>query len=479
MRRLRSLLGYGLSVRKMYAGSRLRRLRDERGLTQAALAIALDLSPSYLNQLERDQRPLTVPVLLKLSSAFDLDVAFFAADSVARLISDLHDVLVESSAGEAVPITEVEELAARMPGVARTLVTMHRRLHAATDQVDLLSSQFTGSSPTDPAIAMPYEEVRDFFYDRRNHIPLLDRAAERMFEDNSLTVGSLDRQLAQLAAALTDIRVLVSGDGADHTVPKRRYDPTTRTLTLARRLEPGQRAFQIATTLAFLLHADDIDAIVDDETSLSGESRALARVGLANYFAGALILPYGRFLRSAEELNYDIDLLSSRFEVGFETICHRLSTLQRQGQRGVPFFFVRTDRAGNISKRQSATAFHFSRVGGSCPLWVVHEAFANPGRTLRQVAQMPDGRRYLWIARTTTSRGHGFRTREKSFAIGLGCDIEYADRLVYSRGLQLDDAEAAVPIGSGCKVCDRPACAQRAFPQIGRPIAISENTSTD
>ena len=145
----------------------------------------------------------------------------------------------------------------------------------------------------------------------------------------------------------------------------------------------------------------------------------------------------------------------------------------------MPFFFVRTDRAGNISKRQSATAFHFSRVGGSCPLWVVHEAYSSPGKILTQVAQMPDGRRYLWIARTTTGNTDGYGVAEKNFAIGLGCDIEYAHRLVYSKGLLLDGVDTAVPIGAGCKVCDRASCAQRAFPQIGRPILTTEHTSVE
>jgi predicted transcriptional regulator len=177
-------------------------------------------------------------------------------------------------------------------------------------------------------------------------------------------------------------------------------------------------------------------------------------------------------------LRYDIDLLSLKFEVGFETVCHRLSTLQRHGQRGIPFFFVRTDRAGNISKRQSATAFHFSRVGGSCPLWVIHEAFASPGRILTQVAKMPDGRTYLWVARTTHSGGLGYLAPERNFAVGLGCDIGYADRMVYSHGIQTDDPATIVPIGAGCKVCDRPACSQRAFPQLGRSISVSENSSS-
>ncbi|NKY53440.1 short-chain fatty acyl-CoA regulator family protein [Nocardia vermiculata] len=465
-------------MRKMYAGARLRRLREERRMTQAALAKSLELSPSYLNQLERDQRPLTIPVLLKLNSTFDLDVQFFAADSDARLVSDLHEVLVEAAGGTVPPAAEVEDLATRLPEIAKTIVAMHRRLRATTDQLDLLSSKVATPAGA-PGIPMPYEDVRDFFYDHHNHIPQLDLAAERLVEDCGLTIGSIDRQLARIAEERAKVTVLVRGDGADASVPKRSYDPESRTLTLARRLRPGQRAFQIATTLAFLLHADLLDEVLDATPSLVGESRSLARVGLANYFAGAVVLPYSKFLRSAEELSYDIDLLSLRFEVGFETVCHRLSTLQRQGQRGVPFFFVRTDRAGNISKRQSATAFHFSRVGGSCPLWVVHEAFSHPGRILTQVAAMPDGRRYLWIARTTNPTPHRFGDTGKEFAVGLGCDIEYADRLVYSQGLHLDDPAAAVPIGAGCKVCERPNCAQRAFPQIGRPLAVTENTSVD
>ncbi|TQF74074.1 ImmA/IrrE family metallo-endopeptidase [Rhodococcus spelaei] len=472
-------------MRKMYAGARLRRLREERGLTQLALAKRLGLSPSYLNQLENDQRPLTVPVLMKLNAAFDLDVQFFATDEDARLVADLHEVLTETAeAGEATP-GEVEELVARMPAIGRTLVALHRRLHSANDQIEQFSAQLSGGEPTGAEYApMPYEAVRDFFYDRRNHIPELDEAAEEMFTGSGLSVGALDLQLAELLRSDFGVTVQIradetgTGDGVAFG-PKRAFDARGRTLTIARRLTPGQRAFQMATQLAFLAHATLLDSLVAEDDSLNAESAALARIGLANYFAGALILPYTRFLRAAESLRYDIDLLGIEFEVGFETICHRLSTLQRKGHRGVPFFFVRTDRAGNISKRQSATAFHFSRVGGSCPLWVVHEAFVNPGRVLTQVAQMPDSRTYLWIARTTHSGGIGYLAPEQNFAIGLGCDIGYAHKLVYSHGLQVDDPATPVPIGAGCKVCDRPACAQRAFPQLGRPIRVDEDRSSN
>ncbi len=248
---------------------------------------------------------------------------------------------------------------------------------------------------------------------------------------------------------------------------------------LARWLHPGQRAFQLATQIALLTQAELIAGIIASDDQLSDDARGVARIGLANYFAGALLLPYRRFLDAAESVRYDIDQLARRFEVGFETICHRLSTLQRPSARGVPFIFVRTDSAGNISKRQSATAFHFSRVGGNCPLWVVHHAFSRPGQFLTQVAQMPDERTYFWIARTTTAEPSRYLGPDKSFAIGLGCDVAHAEKLIYSVGIDLTDIEAIVPIGAGCKICDRPACPQRAFPYLGHPVHVDPHSSTD
>jgi predicted transcriptional regulator len=231
----------------------------------------------------------------------------------------------------------------------------------------------------------------------------------------------------------------------------------------------------MATQLAYLEHDTLMTSLVDQADFTSVEARRLGRIGLATYFAGALVLPYAPFLEAAEASRYDIDRLGRQFGVGFEAICHRLSTLQRPSARGVPFFFVRVDRAGNISKRQSATDFHFSRVGGTCPLWNVYEAFERPGHILSQIAQMPDGHSYLWITRTV-SRGAGdYGAPRKVFSIGLGCELRHAGKLVYSKGLDLGDPAAATPIGPGCKVCERPACPQRAFPPIGRTMAIDEN----
>jgi predicted transcriptional regulator len=433
------------------------------------------LSTSYVNQLENDQRPITVPVLLTLTDRFDLPTHYFAPESDARLVSDLREVLSDTSATPA----QVEELVARMPAVGQTLVNLHRRLHDTTADLEALHSRANVDTSTPPQQPMPFEEVRDFFYDRKNYIGELDMAAENLFNETHLRIGGLDAQLAELLGVKLGVTVVIDDGQTLNPNSKRLFAPESKTVYLARWLHPGQRAFQLATQIALLTQKRLITGIIAGDDQLSDDARGVARIGLANYFAGALLLPYLRFLDAAESVRYDIDQLARRFEVGFETICHRLSTLQRPSARGVPFIFVRTDSAGNISKRQSATAFHFSRVGGDCPLWVVHHAFSRPGQFLTQVAQMPDERTYFWIARTTTSEPSRYLGPDKTFAIGLGCDVAHAEKLIYSVGIDPTNAESIVPIGAGCKICDRPACPQRAFPYLGRPVHVDPHSSTD
>ena len=462
-------------VTKARVGIRLRRFREERGLTQAALASALGISPSYVNQLESSQRPMTAAVLLRLASVFDADLQQFSAEDTDRLVAQLRDVLTDPSGGEQVSMAEIRELAATLPAVGRYVIELHRRYRHLRDVNETIMSRIdsgeAGEVPVPPPMAQ--EEVQELFYARRNYFPTLDLAAERIFTAAGLTIGNTATGISQRLARRHGIRVadLPAGDQR----VKRRYDPESRVLMLSPLLASGQRAFQLATHLAAMEVSGEIDQIVADANMSGDDARMLCRIGLASYFAGALVLPYRLFLDAAETLRYDIDLLQRRFDVGYETVAHRLSTLQRPGARGVPFIFVRVDRAGNISKRQSATSFHFSRVGGSCPLWTVYEAFAHPGEIQTQLAQMPDGRNYLWVARTVSRRYGGYGTLGKTFAIGLGCDLRDAPRLVYSHGLDLASPSALIPIGPGCKVCDRNTCPQRAFPAIGKLLDPDPN----
>ncbi|MFF9641184.1 short-chain fatty acyl-CoA regulator family protein [Kitasatospora aureofaciens] len=461
---------------KTFAGARLRRLREERGLSQAALARLVDLSPSYLNQLEHDARPLTVPVLLRLTEAFGVDAGYFAPPDTARLTAELRDSLGGELAAGRLAAGDLDELAARLPAVARVLLDLQRSHRATAEQLAVLAGE--RGLPVDAEGARtPHEEVREFFYRRRNYVDELDTAAEELSTTIGLRRGEVRPVLAERLASRHGVRLSTA---QDRSAPDllHHYDPAARVLHLSSRLRPGQQAFRMATQLAYLEHDGLLSELAAQDSPADSVTWSLTRIGLANYYAAALVLPYRVFHTEAEATRYDIERLADHFGVGYETVCHRLSTLQRPRLRGVPFSFVRVDRAGNVSKRQSATDFHFSRAGGTCPLWNVYEAFAAPGRVHVQVAAMPDGRRHLWIARAVTRSPGGWGQPGKTFAIGLGCELRHAHRLVYSAGLDLADEMAATPIGLGCKACERPACPQRSAPPIGQPLTVDEHTST-
>ncbi|WP_328917700.1 MULTISPECIES: short-chain fatty acyl-CoA regulator family protein [unclassified Streptomyces] len=448
----------------------MRRLREERRLSQAELARMLAISPSYLNQMEHDSRPLTVPVLLRLTEVFGVDAGFFSERDTSRVLADLREALADEIAAARVSPSDLSDLASRLPAVAAVLLDLGRRNLALTEQLAESDEQRGTGLPGGPR--SPHEEIREFFYRRQNYLHDADTAAEELAAGIGLRRGEALRALAVRLDERHGVRVAADSDRLHH------YDPATRMLHLSNRLSPGQQAFRMATQLALLEYGDELSRTASQDYEEGSPTWSLARIGVANYFAAALILPYSTFHTAAEELRYDIGRLTDRFGMGYETVCHRLSTLQRPRLRGVPFSFVRVDRAGNMSKRQSATDFHFSRAGGTCPLWNVYEAFAAPGRIHVQVAAMPDGQRYLWTARTVTRHRGGWGEPGKTFAIGLGCEIRHASRLVYSDGLDLGNAAAATPIGMGCRICERLDCPQRAVPPLGRTLAIDENSTT-
>ncbi|WP_436531997.1 short-chain fatty acyl-CoA regulator family protein [Actinoplanes sp. HUAS TT8] len=455
--------------KKIWAHAKLRRLRREHGLSQIELARRLEISTSYLNQIEQSLRPLTAAVLLRIAEVLGVDPEFFSDADEERLGTDLRAALADEASGTELSATDVSEMIRDYPEIARALVALHHRYRDAADRVAALAGP-------DFTLSEPHDDVRDFFYAHHNYFDPLDRAAEDLASRLDLAPGRVADALVRHLDEHFGVRVVFTGSnrpGPD----VRRYDPDSAVLYLNGTHTDGQRAFQLATQLAVLAHGGLLTALAADPL-LQGEAAPLARIGLASYFAGALLMPYTAFHDAAEELRYDIELLGARFGVGFETVCHRLSTLQRPALRGVPFAFLRVDRAGNISKRQSASDFHFSRLGGTCPLWTVYEAFAAPGRILTQVAEMPDGKRYFWIARTVTRGGFGHHAPRSTFAVALGCELRHAHRLVYSEGVALDDPRGATPIGLGCRICERQDCAQRARPPAGGSLAVDENRRT-
>ncbi|WP_024795871.1 acetate metabolism transcriptional regulator RamB [Tomitella biformata] len=460
---------------KTFVGSRLRQLRSERGLSQVALAQQLEISPSYLNQIEHDVRPLTVPVLLRITEVFGVDATFFSPQDSTRLIAEMREVLMDETVESSPDATEIAQLVNAHPTVARAIVNLHQRYRSSTDQLGALTEGRSGSINSTGIISMPHEEVRDYFYQRQNYLHELDTAAEEMTQRLRMHRGDVLREIAQRLANQHGVKVVKRIDLGENVL--HRYDPETRTMEFAAQLLPGQRAFRMAAELGHLEYGDLINKMADEGGFTTPEARSLGVMGLANYFAAATVLPYRQFHDAAEEFRYDIERLSTFFSISYETVCHRLSTMQRPALRGVPYSFVRVDRAGNMSKRQSATGFHFNSSGGTCPLWNVYETFTEPGKIVRQIAQMPDGRAYLWVARTVSRRSARYGQPAKTFAIGLGCELRHANRVVYGDGLDLTGS-AATPIGSGCRVCDRDNCPQRAFPQLGRALDINEHRST-
>lgn len=453
----------------------MRQLRSERGFSQAALAQMLEISPSYLNQIEHDVRPLTVAVLLRITEVFGVDATFFASQDDTRLVAELREVTFDRDLDVDIAPAEVAEMVSAHPAIARAMVNLHRRYRITTAQLAAATEDRFNDGSGSGSITMPHEEVRDYFYQRQNYLHELDTAAEDLTTRMRMHRGDLAGELSRRLTEVHGVHIIRRIDLGDKVL--HRYHPQTKTLEISNHLSSGQQMFKMAAELAYLEVGDLIESMVTEGKFTSDESRILARLGLANYFAAAAILPYRQFHDVSENFRYDIERLSAFYQVSYETICHRLSTMQRPSMRGVPFSFVRVDKAGNMSKRQSATGFHFSSSGGTCPLWNVYETFTNPGKILVQIAQMPDGRNYMWVARTVERRASRYGQPGKTFAIGLGCEVRQANRLIYSEGLDLS-SDSATPIGAGCRVCERDNCPQRAFPALGRSLDIDEHRST-
>lgn len=442
-------------------GLRLATLRQRAGYSQARLAQALGISPSYLNQIEKNKRPLTAEIQQRLAQVLGNIGELFDSDQPAALQQSLAQTFRDLGLAE-VSAQELRALAGNLPQVGQALLDLHRQHLALREHAAAL--EFRLGAPEAGQHLPASDQVRDFFNRMHNHIPELDALAEQLCAEWHLVPGNMAPRLRQLLAdrhgVLTELMPRHIGR------EKRQLDDGQRTLWIPDYLEPGQQAFQIAAELALQGYAAQIDAVIARTGFSDPAQLAQARIGLSNYFAGALVMPYRHFLQAAEQSRYDIESLAQQFGVGFEAVCHRLSTLARRGASGLPLFFIRVDRAGNISKRHSATDFHFSQVGGSCPLWIIYEAFNQPGRILTQVARMPDGRRYFWLARQVSSGPVGHGQPRKTFAVALGCELQHADRLVYARGLDTQNPANAVPIGPGCRVCPREDCMQRAFASL-------------
>lgn len=464
-------------AKQAFLGSKIRRLRKAAGYTQAKLAERLEISPSYLNLIERNERALTVPLLLKLAEVFQLDLRTFAEDDEGRLVADLKEVLSDPLfAGQAVRDTDLRDMLSTSPDIARALVELYRTYRKSREDAQTMAAKLSDGEKLFglESSRVPSEEVSDAIQRHLNHYPELEEAATalraeaRLDEARGDSFPGLVRYVEERHGVSVDIAPADVLEGA-----VRRFVPSRRRLLLSEALHPTSLSFQLAHQIALVAASDDLARLVATETLTTDESRRLYRVALANYLASAMLMPYERFLEASRALRCDVELLEHRFRCSFEQVCHRLTSLHRPGAEGIPFHMVRIDIAGNISKRFSGSGIAFARYSGACPLWNVHAAFLTPGLIRTQLSEMPDGTRYFSIARTVRKAGSGHQVRQTRLAVELGCEASLAHEIVYADGFDLD--AAAVPVGVSCRLCERMDCRQRAFPPMHHRLDVDEN----
>jgi len=454
-----------MATQKLYAGAKLRETRTRLGFTQKDFAAKLGVSLPYLNQMENNRRPVSTGVVLALVHEFGFDVSELSTGDAERIVTDMREALADPVFSDlAPPLADLRLTASNAPALARAFLELHRAFRQSQERLAALDERLGLDARTTPL--SPWEEVRDFFHYCDNYIDAVDRAAERF--SRHLTAPGKSR----LQAISDYLETLgVKAEVAPQT-DLRLYDAKTKTLRVSARADGATQLFQMLHQCALIENNDLLEATLDLARFQSDQARSICKIGLANYFAGATALPYGSFLEAAHETRHDLERLSAHFGASLEQVAHRLSTLQRPGAKGVPFFFVRVDQAGTITKRHSATRLQFARFGGACPLWNVHQAFETPGRFLRQLAETPDGVRYFCLARDVSKSGGSFHAPLRRFAIGLGCEVSHAAGLVYADDMDVDNAQAFEPIGVSCRICERVSCHQRSVPPIERAVKV-------
>jgi predicted transcriptional regulator/transcriptional regulator with XRE-family HTH domain len=437
----------------------------------------LGVSASYWNLIENGRRGLSAALLIKLAPIFNLDWKALAGESDQRLVADLleafGDPLFEP---HSVTAGEVQELAATSPSLAHAVLSLYHSYRDARESAATLALRLNDRDDVqavDPS-RLPSEEVNDFIQRHLNHFPELEVAAEALSASARLGGEDLYQGLVRYLKDAHGVEVKVERVSAMRGAV-RRYVPDRRVLHLSEVLRRGSRNFQLAYQVGLLSESRLLERFASDPLLTTEESRSLARIALASYFAAAVLMPYRPFLDAARAERYDIELLGHRFRTSFEQVCHRLTTLGRKGDEGVPFHFVRVDIAGNISKRFSASGLRFARFSGACPRWNVFAAFTTPGMIRTQLSQMPDGTTYFWVARTLRKNATSFKAPLSVYAVGLGCEVAYASELVYADGVNLGDKGAVVPVGVTCRLCERADCEQRAFPALQHPLNLREN----
>lgn len=492
---------------KIFVGPRVRRIRNRLELTQTSMAAELGISPSYLNLIERNQRPLTAQLVMKLVSTFKIDVEELQPTGEAGSVAALKEVFSDPLlSGELPGDTELLEISDGAPNAAIGIVKLYRAYREQQDRLTDLS-QLMGKSGQSAAVAdsssrqLPVDVVRSIFESVPWCFPALERAAEGIREalgDHQGTMAAMYNLLrADHGIAVQVLPV--------ETMPvwRKRYDRHSQRLFLSERLPRSQRAELLAQELVMLRES----ALLDEEVELlkieGDEAVRLARFELARYTALAVLMPYNRFLRIAERVHHDMASLASRFEVSFGQVAQRLVSLQdKSGDKraGLPFFMMEVDQGGTIVRRLGAKGFPSSHFGGHCPKLSVHAAFASPGDIIVERVANPQGNVYITISSTVEGPQVEAGHRPQRSAILLAIEDHYASAVLGAKAQQkpkrgavvienedlhsraiihaqlLPDPQNQAPlaIGPSCRLCEREDCLARSAPPLTRPLGLDD-----
>ena len=457
-------------------GSKIRKERRSRGLSQSELSKKLQISASYLNLLESGRRTITVPLLIKIGNELGISLKDLTIESNKRILSDVMDVLSNEMFDD-LDITnqDTADFIGSNPNVAKALLTLNDSYKSLQeDMQNRLEAMDINSTSIDKPSRLPVEIVSDFLQDNKNYFHAIELSSHALREKIGLDIGpniGSGLKITNYLKKKHDVTVnIVPADQEGKSV--KNFDSKNKILNLSEMLTYASRNFHLAYQVAYLEGEDLINKIVEDNNIISEDVVPLLKISLLNYFSSAMMMPYESFITSAKKYKYDIEILMHHYACSFEQVTHRLTNLQRPKNEGVPFHFLKTDIAGNVSKRFSLSGIHIPRHGGSCPRWNVYLAFLNPGKIQPQLSRMPDGRVFFCIARAF-EKGIERHGMPRSFvSIGLGCDIQYAKELVYSNGIDLSNKQLQTPIGVSCRICPRIECQQRAFPPIDKDLKL-------
>jgi len=457
-------------------GPKIKAFRRQLGMQANKLAEELNISPSYLNLIEKGKRKIDGDLLIKVCEKLRIELSDLTSKTDLNLENNISELL-DDELFEDLDILgpEVKDLVNTNPKIAKALIKLgdnfRQKDHEIVNKLENISGKIIDSRKA----AFPGEVISDFLQENKNFFPKLENFANTIFE--KVKQNNRTRYIALCDFLKSEYEIIVKDVIPEEGKPfSKIYKVKQKELLLSDYLSIETKKLHAAAQISQQGASKEIDEYLSTFNFPSEEAKKLTRVALLNYCGAAILMPYKLFHKECNELKYDLELLQNTFATSFEQVAHRVTCLQDPSLPGIPFHFLRVDVAGNISKRFSLSGIEIPRYGGACPRWNVYSAFSRPGVIQAAVSKMTNGEKYVCIAKTVEKGVGRYGQKKSMLSIGLGCEAKYAKDFVYTENLDLNDKKSELPIGVSCRTCDRLDCSQRAFPPLHKKFDIDINS---